>query len=74
MGGNIWEWTSSLFQPYPYDAADGREALEAKGRRVLRGGAFVCDAKNVRCALRAWPDPGYWDWLCGFRVVLAFSE
>jgi formylglycine-generating enzyme required for sulfatase activity len=73
MSGNVWEWTSSLLQPYPYDAADGREDPGAEGRRVLRGGAFVGDAARVRGATRAWPAPGYWDWLCGFRVVVASS-
>ena len=60
MAGNVWEWTSSLWGKdwespdfkYPYDAADGREDPEAKGRRVLRGGAFTGNQTVTRCAVR----------------------
>ena len=52
MAGNVWEWTSSLYQGYPYDAGDGREDPAASGSRVLRGGSFVNNRLLVRCASR----------------------
>ncbi len=44
LSGNEAEWTSSLFKPYPYDAADGRGDSNAPGERVTRGGDHVFDA------------------------------
>ena len=69
MAGNVWEWTSSLYKPYPYDAADGREDPEAEGARTWRGGGFIDYDVVVRCAYRFdyVPDDGY-DYI-GFRVV-----
>lgn len=45
MAGSLAEWTSSLKRPYPYDAADGREAPDAAGERVTRGGDYVFDTE-----------------------------
>jgi formylglycine-generating enzyme required for sulfatase activity len=50
MLGNVWEWCSSLYRPYPYVAADGREEADAPGLRVLRGGGYA--------ELAVWLDPG----------------
>ena len=76
MAGNVWEWCSSMYKPYPYDAADGREDLEVEGEpaRVLRGGGFYGLPVNSRCAFRNWfrPDDPYTR--RGFRVVVSPSS
>ena len=52
MQGNVWEWCSSLYMPYPYDSSDGRESLPTAGLRVLRGGGFADTADLLDPALR----------------------
>ena len=65
MIGNVWEWTSSLYRPYPYRADDGRENMNVEEWRVLRGGSWLSDSKWARAASR--PRPRYW-FYDGFRV------
>lgn len=57
MAGNVWEWTSSLKKPYPYRSDDGREAPDAPGKRVVRGGSFHSDHTEVRAACRVGYEP-----------------
>jgi formylglycine-generating enzyme required for sulfatase activity len=52
MAGNVAEWTTSIFKPYPSEATDGREDPASLSRRVLRGGAFDDNATTVRAAFR----------------------
>lgn len=61
MGGNVKEWVSSLYQPYPYNASDGREDLDSTGIRVLRGGSWIDGAYFVRSASRYsfYPDKAF---------------
>ena len=71
LSGNVWEWCQSLYQPYPYGRVDGREDPEAKGARVVRGGAFLNYQWYVRCAVRYWNNPDLWDFSLGFRVCVS---
>jgi formylglycine-generating enzyme required for sulfatase activity len=71
MAGNVWEWTRSLHDSYPYDPADGREDSEVDGPRVLRGGAFDDSARFVRCAYRFWDGPGDRNRFRGVRLVVS---
>ena len=73
LSGNVWEWTRSLYEKYPYDPADGRENLEASRNmyRVLRGGAFYNYRRYVRAAVRDGNLPNTRNGFNGFRVVLS---
>jgi formylglycine-generating enzyme required for sulfatase activity len=73
MAGNVWEWTWSLKEDYPYDPEDGREDADAEGRRVVRGGSFNNNDRNVRCAYRNRNNPNNTNTNNGFRVVLAHN-
>jgi len=68
QSGNMWNWTSSLYRPYPYGPND-REDPEAEGERTVRGGSWGSDRRDARCAYRLRNVPGLFDYTLGFRVV-----
>ena len=72
MIGNVWEWTRSRYESYPYQGDDGRGDMEPKDgdRLVVRGGSWYYFRDYARCAFRrrARPDNRFFD--LGFRVVL----
>jgi formylglycine-generating enzyme required for sulfatase activity len=73
LAGNVLEWTSSLYRPYPYDAADGREAPDAAGLRVVRGGSWYTGKGEVREGYRHGYYPGNGDDNLGYRLARTLS-
>jgi formylglycine-generating enzyme required for sulfatase activity len=69
LAGNVWEWSNSLFMPYPYDGGDEREDLAAEGHRVLRGGSWIVNPARVRAASRGSLNPDDRHNHFGFRLV-----
>jgi formylglycine-generating enzyme required for sulfatase activity len=76
MAGNVWEWTHSLFEPYPYVATDGREQADSAEKRVLRGGSWGYSARDARAAHRydGGVRPLFVLHYFGFRLVVAPSR
>jgi formylglycine-generating enzyme required for sulfatase activity len=52
MAGNLREWTSSQFRPYPYRAGDGREGGERGATRVVRGASHDDPPDDLRVTIR----------------------
>jgi formylglycine-generating enzyme required for sulfatase activity len=75
MAGNVLEWTRSLWGEYPYaeetSARAAREDLASEDLRVLRGGAFIFDARLARCSARDWSYPLNRYGNLGFRLSLS---
>ena len=75
MQGNVWEWCSSLFRRFPFEAGDGREDRQREGGRVLRGGSYADAAELLDPALRHFDRPDRrlrWNGLRLARDVPAF--
>jgi formylglycine-generating enzyme required for sulfatase activity len=71
MEGNVWEWTSSLYTPYPYTVTDGREAPDSIENRTLRGGSWGSYARLARAASRIHDRPDGLGHYSGFRLALS---
>lgn len=70
MSGNVFQWVSSLYKPYPYSATDGRENDEdTTSARVYRGGWLTYIDRGASLVLRVRMNPSERDWHIGFRCA-----
>lgn len=71
MAGNVWEFTRSIYKPYPYDPHDGREDMtDETSRRVFRSGVYSYIDYGIANSIRFWIRPAdSRDWFIGFRCV-----
>ena len=77
LSGNVWEWTLSRYQPYPYQAQALREDSDESAQRTGRGGSWAALHRNARCAYRSWRSPDFFDYGYGdfgFRPVLSLAD
>jgi iron(II)-dependent oxidoreductase len=52
LAGNAWEWVSSAYRPYPYNARDGREDTSAGPVRGTRGGGHDSGPDEITATQR----------------------
>jgi formylglycine-generating enzyme required for sulfatase activity len=74
MAGNVWEWCSTRYVPYPLgaDIKPGSFYNLTQDRTfVLRGGSWDYAAASARCAYRFYSNPVGGSW--GFRLARLFS-
>ncbi|MDQ2681387.1 MAG: SUMF1/EgtB/PvdO family nonheme iron enzyme [Candidatus Eremiobacteraeota bacterium] len=72
MIGNVWEWTSSAFGPYPGFSPDPYKEYSEPWfgtHQVLRGGAWTTRARLISTRWRNFYQPSRRDIMTGFRTV-----
>ena len=69
--GNVWEWVEDCWNDsYAGAPSDGSAWERGKCyRRVVRGGSWINDPRNLRSANREWYETGSRSSRIGFRVA-----
>jgi iron(II)-dependent oxidoreductase len=71
MQGNVWEWTSSVFSPYPDFETDPYKEYSQpwfETRKVLRGGSWATRSRLLWNTWRNFMTPNRRDIFAGFRT------
>lgn len=69
--GNVWEWTSDTFQPFPGFRADAYVEYSTMlfgSTKVLRGGAWTSRSRMMHGTYRNFFEPHRWNIFSGFRT------
>jgi gamma-glutamyl hercynylcysteine S-oxide synthase len=73
MAGDVWEWTSSTFEPYPdfvaFPYPEYSEVFFGDEYRVLRGGSWATDGLVARTSFRNWDYPQRRQIFAGLRCA-----
>ena len=71
--GDVWEWTSSDFLPYPgfraFPYPEYSEVFWGDEYKVLKGGSWAADPAAVRTSFRNWDYPIRRQIFSGFRTA-----
>ena len=80
LAGSQFEWTSSLYKPYPYQADDGREVsfeVDSTSLRVFRGSPWYHSFQefdNISATARFEGFTNYGGWYHGFRCARSINS
>jgi iron(II)-dependent oxidoreductase len=73
MVGDVWEWTSSDFLPYPgftsFPYPEYSEVFFGGDYKVLRGGSWATHPTAIRSTFRNWDHPTRRQIFAGFRCA-----
>lgn len=73
MLGDVWEWTSSDFQPYPgyewFPYKEYSEVFYGTEYKAIRGGSWATHISSIRNTFRSWDYPIRRQIFVGFRCA-----